>query len=91
MIRGQVMILRAFMAMHQGETWQTIELIEHAQRYLTDKTNSLSQTATKLLLGAAYLFTGQIDSAERTLKEAIEVSLQHNSLVAYIPAVCSLM
>jgi len=91
MIRGNIMILRAFMAMHQGETWQTIELVEHAQRYLTDKTNSLSQTATKLLLGAAYLFTGQIDSADRTLKEAIEISLQHNSLVAYIPAVCSLM
>ncbi len=91
MIRGQVMILRAFMAMHRGETWHTIELIEHAQRYLTDESNSLSQTATKLLLGAAYLFTGQIDSAERTLKQAIEVSLQHNSLVAYIPAVCSLM
>ncbi len=91
MIRGQIMILRGFMAMHQGETWQTIELIENAQRYLTDESNSLSQTATKLLLGAAYLFTGQIDSAERTLKQAIEVSLQHNSLIAYVPAVCSLI
>ena len=91
MIRGQIMILRGFMAMHEGETWQTIELIEHAQRYLTDESNSLSQTATKLLLGAAYLFTGQIDSAERTLKQAIEVSLQHNSLIAYVPAVCSLI
>ena len=91
MIRGQIMILRGFMAMHQGETWQTIELIEHAQGYLTDESNSLSQTATKLLLGAAYLFTGQIDSAERTLKQAVEVSLQHNSLIAYVPAVCSLI
>ncbi len=81
----QVNLLRGFAAMHQGDSWRAIDLVEEADRMLP-RDDTHTHTAPGIILSAAYYAVGDIRRSEQRSGPTIDLSVAHRSLISLTPA-----
>jgi LuxR family maltose regulon positive regulatory protein len=82
-MKGEILVIRGFSAMHRGRLRESLRYIERAKKllpeYLTEKL-----VAPALLEGMALHGVGDLVAAEKTLLKGVQISLIHNNALAIV-------
>jgi LuxR family maltose regulon positive regulatory protein len=81
--------IRAFIAAHQGDARQSVELARQALELLPEESLFLRSSVAGFL-GLGYLYTGDIVAADRVLDEAIRIGRKVGNLLTVVVSLCHL-
>ena len=89
-IKGEILVIRGFSAMHQGRFHESMKFIEQAKQLLPEQ-ESIKHAAPALLEGLALYGVGDFVAAEKTLLKAVQLCLKHNNALAIVFILAALL